>query len=126
MSEQEKLKGIGYLSTLVLVFGLLYFSLTDEMPEKVWFTSTAFEHMIQSILSYSLAKKLHNKYIIITTSLAMLFCISNYLDELWFDPTKTQLNEVVFAVVSTLIIYHKNAKYINSIVLRAIGYTKKK
>jgi hypothetical protein len=126
MSNEEKLKGIGYLSILVLLFGLFYFLMADILPEKSWFTATAFEHTIQSILAYSMAKKLHNKLLLITTSLTMLFCISNYLDEIWFDPTKTQLNEVVFGIISILIIYHKNAKYINTVISRAIGFTEKK
>ena len=125
MTNKEKMQGVEYLAIVVLGFGLFYYNLTDEVSDLTWFRATALQHLLQAILSYSMAKKLHSNLLVIITNLVVLFCISNYLDELWFNPLKTQLNEVIFGIFSVLIIYYKNAKYINSNILRNFRLFKK-
>ena len=107
------MKGTNILATIVVLFGLFYFIFADEFSQTLWFRCTAFEHFLQSLLCYVLANKLNNGYLKMVTQFTALITLSNYLDEIWFDPYKIQLNAIIFSIIAVITVYIRNAKQIH-------------
>jgi len=120
------MKGTNILATIVLFFGCFYFLFSDELPQAFWFRCTAFEHFIQALLCYVIANKTGNWYLKMVTQFTALLTLSNYLDEIWFDPSKIQSNEIIFIIIALIIILTKNAKQINRIFTDLKGGFRKK
>lgn len=96
----ENKKRIQITVVILLVIGGLFWKiLSNHGIHNVYYYTQAIAWLLVSVYFY-----IDKKYYI--SKIMILFSINNLADELFFDPTKLGVNEIIFAILTILILYH--------------------
>lgn len=109
MKQERKLIVIAVLAVLSQLLAYAVFGLFQSA--KAWYVLNAFTHIVLWVCVFYLTQRNNDvirrgKWGKRVVSYGVLFALNQFLDELFFDPTKLQLNEIILllSVVTHLIL----------------------